>query len=596
MSIKGKTSDQNTDPDVRYTTVQPIGSRKVGLDVLPKALFPIQILPFNPEAGSTETTIVLTGHTAREGDVLRFTSGANRNMEATVSSVTANEIILGTKLLGVPLVADTFLIMRHITLTIDESGALSTTSGPIQYVLDGANQQVIEDTADPTNNRALPTEAFLTVDGVQVPLNIDTAVAANNVVLPSGLYMMKDGENVPVSKDTAVSANTQPIPVELVAADGTETSFTITVNGAEVNVQLNHNPAVGSADSVLVGTAGAARYLTIDTDDDVQTKDRNLNTAIGAQADAVATSDTGTFSFISLFKRSLERLTGLLDKYKTRDSALAATGDLMPIAGTDGTVYKALKTDSTGKLEVINSGLDPAILGRKAAAISQSMVISTEDFAELTAIKTAVETLDNIVNGSNQASSSIDNIDASYLGRQAEALGQSVTLSTEDKADLAAIRTSVELMDDVVNGSSQNATSLDNIDATYLGRQAEALGQTVTLSTEDKAALDSIASAAEAGLVPIQQVVVNMAVNNIPNGSRYVAIADIGAVAAKKIHIFMQTGEPVWVSQGSTRKLVVPSGGMPTSFEIDLVANSSLELEAYNTVITSGLMTINLWG
>ena len=73
--------------------------------------------------------------------------------------------------------------------------------------------------------------------------------------------------------------------------------------------------------------------------------------AFGAKADSAATSDTGTFSFVSLFKRLLQRFK-LVD-YDTSAGTdnVAGVGLLLPSASgavAGGTTTNPLRTDPTG--------------------------------------------------------------------------------------------------------------------------------------------------------------------------------------------------------------------------------------------------------
>lgn len=83
---------------------------------------------------------------------------------------------------------------------------LSTSSSPIEFTLDGADQAVTEDTGTPANNRPLPNKLFIQKDGVTLPIN----------------------------KDTGTPANTLGLPVEIVAASGTP----INITAGDLNVQL----------------------------------------------------------------------------------------------------------------------------------------------------------------------------------------------------------------------------------------------------------------------------------------------------------------------------------------------------------------------
>lgn len=80
------------------------------------------------EAGSTNQVIIATGHQARVGDLLRFTTaGQNYYVEMHVSSTTANAITLTRTLPGAPSVGDSFVIMRLVTPSIAADGSSNIT-------------------------------------------------------------------------------------------------------------------------------------------------------------------------------------------------------------------------------------------------------------------------------------------------------------------------------------------------------------------------------------------------------------------------------------------------------------------------------------
>lgn len=219
-NIKGFTDDKRQGEQA-YTTVQPIGSGRAALDVLPKALFYTDTASTDlVEAGSTTSSIVATAHGARRGDVIRFVTGLNDRIEATILEVPdANTMEIGQVLPNDPVVGDEFQIGRHITLTLNQDGALAVTSGPVQFTKDGATQTVTEDTAVPANNEPLPNKLFITKDGVVSPVN----------------------------KDTGTPSNTLAIPVEIVGTTGQE----ITITAGDINVQTSHLGA--NFDSMRIG-------------------------------------------------------------------------------------------------------------------------------------------------------------------------------------------------------------------------------------------------------------------------------------------------------------------------------------------------------
>ena len=223
-TTKGFGSDERVGATQRFQTIQPIGSKKAAMDMLPKALFPVSIIPINAEVNpdpSTEKRVMIsTGHSFREGDVVRWMTGNNSAVESTVDKIIdANSVMLAGSLEFAPIITDTYLPMRHITLTLDSSGSLVTSSGPIQFVQDAVTTMVEEDTVVPANNKALPSALFVHKDGVQYPVN----------------------------KDTVTPSQTLAIPVEIVGADGT----VINITAGDINVQTSH---VGpNADSMRIG-------------------------------------------------------------------------------------------------------------------------------------------------------------------------------------------------------------------------------------------------------------------------------------------------------------------------------------------------------
>jgi hypothetical protein len=69
------------------------------------------------------------------------------------------------------------------------------------------------------------------------------------------------------------------------------------------------NPASAPANVKIVSSALGAGAATAALQTTGNTSLANLDTNLGAKADAAATTDTGTFSLIALFKRALQSLT-----------------------------------------------------------------------------------------------------------------------------------------------------------------------------------------------------------------------------------------------------------------------------------------------
>lgn len=261
MAIKGFSSKYGTSTGKqRYNTVQDIGSGKSAMDVLPKALFPLAAIATVPDSiysgnnivNAGKRYLVKTAHSARVGDVIRFISGNNSGIEAPIEEIVdANTVLLGTVLPSDILITDQFFIMRHITLTIDSSGALSTTSGPTQFVKDAVTTVVNEDTTIPANNEPLPNKLFIDYNGAVRPVKYN-GTPADTVAVPVALTNLADGTNINITAGdinvqlTHIGAN----PDSTRIGDGTN-ELGITANN-EALVKVNTLDIVDHLDSALL--------------------------------------------------------------------------------------------------------------------------------------------------------------------------------------------------------------------------------------------------------------------------------------------------------------------------------------------------------
>lgn len=107
-------------------------------------------------------------------------------------------------------------------------------------------------------------------------------------------------------------------------------SLSVTISSDEGKIAVTDLTHV--KDSVKIGDGTTLAGVTLSNE--LKTNDANLNTAIGLKNDASATTDTGTFSLISLFKRSLEKLTILSSN--TSVLGIKHTGVLATINGNGG--------------------------------------------------------------------------------------------------------------------------------------------------------------------------------------------------------------------------------------------------------------------
>jgi hypothetical protein len=83
---------------------------------------------------------------------------------------------------------------------------------------------------------------------------------------------------------------------------------------------------------------------TVEISGDVTADLADIEDALGAPADAAASSDTGTFSLIAQFKRGLQSLTTLLSRIPALQSGAVPVGDNSGSLTVDGKSYRAAVT------------------------------------------------------------------------------------------------------------------------------------------------------------------------------------------------------------------------------------------------------------
>ena len=118
----------------------------------------------------------------------------------------------------------------------------------------------------------------------------------------TSLKVVIDGVVYAVKKDTGIPSNTVAIPVELSGASGP-----INITAGDLNVQLSDQGA--NADVTRIGDG--TNQLGINASKEALVLDSDLNLAIGEKTDAVATTDVGDFSLISLTKKVAKNISEL---------------------------------------------------------------------------------------------------------------------------------------------------------------------------------------------------------------------------------------------------------------------------------------------
>lgn len=303
MSVKGYPSQTALERGkADFATVEPVRGQQRGLSV--NAHVYVYIVTSDAaEAGSTTSIINATANVARVGDIINFTSGAFLNTEVKVEAVTANTITLVQDMPSAIATGVTFEILRpkYPVVGVDGSISVTTSQGPVQFVRDGVDTEVNEDTVTPANNRGLP----VTIVG-----------AAGEVQITAG------------SLEVHLSASGAS-PDSVRVSDGTD------------ELAIN---ADGSINTVVASSAlptGAATEVTLSA---VNGKLNSLGQkAMAASVPVVIASDQSPIA-----------VSGTVS---TSEQAVVADGGALPavvkvVGGFDGSLVQVIKTDAAGELQI----------------------------------------------------------------------------------------------------------------------------------------------------------------------------------------------------------------------------------------------------
>jgi len=248
MATDSGFSNQKKKGIAQYETIHNLGSSSYGKSAASKALFEIlpsaAIVSVSDILGSDGQVqywnIELTGHTASVGNTLRFDSGSLLNSYFEIMQVIDVDNFYVLPISDIkPAAAMTATVMGWVTqkMSVDGEVSVSITSTPTSYEYDGLPQTVIQDTADSTNNRALPNLNFIYKEGLQVPVT-----------------------------DSATPANVIAMPVKIMSAGGSN----INITAGDINIQTTDMGA--SFDSIRVGD-GSGNYIGVNASAEAKVHD-----------------------------------------------------------------------------------------------------------------------------------------------------------------------------------------------------------------------------------------------------------------------------------------------------------------------------------
>lgn len=413
----------------QFKTIHALGSDSYGAKVAQACLYEkkaasaiVAVNEILSSSGNLEFyEIELTAHGASVGDVLRMTSGSADGINFEIQKIIDVDKFYILPI-ATPSVADTAEVMGWtVTKTTKDGTTLVTISAaPIQFVKNGVDTEVEEDTVDQTNSEALPVALIDNVSGEKMQILDNPNTVRKEIQVHDEEQLQFLG-----TIDSSLSTIAQVVKdVNTVAP----TFAALMGMDDGTNMQSVKAGQQANADGLAVTLSTEQEQLLTDIE-------LNTNTALvtlGQATDAAAGTDTANTGFISLFKRNLEKLTSLLALFpssigqKTKagslsvvlasdNDALSVTGPLtdaqlrasaVPVSAAALPLPTGAATETT--LSAMSAKL-PASLGQKASAASLSAVLSTENEALINDIKsnTAALSIDSMSQSTTTGSATL---------------------------------------------------------------------------------------------------------------------------------------------------------------------------------------------
>ena len=163
------------------------------------------------------------GTPAKRGDIIRCEDGSAMQIEIPIIDVSEDGdfFLLSIKpqdnvVIPMPEAGDTFYILRHTTQRVDSTGSQIVVAepGPTQFVLDGLDVEVEEDTTTPANNKPLPTKIF---DAGNLPINPATEETLLDVLVFTQSIDAKIFQDQQLSADSisvVLASDQTPVPTQ----------------------------------------------------------------------------------------------------------------------------------------------------------------------------------------------------------------------------------------------------------------------------------------------------------------------------------------------------------------------------------------------
>lgn len=408
MSIQARSTlgklEKENDKDLRrlqYVTGQKAGPSRRALDTF--ALGVYEVAADIVEAGSDNNLVNLTAHAARAGDILRIDSTANNIQELEVSIdeiVSPNSLRLGAVLSANLVAGDTVTILRPITPRMGPTGATLATLDPaaIMFRKNGSLVEVLEDTATPANNEALPVK-LMGVNGTlnltANDLDISSSHTEDSIAIGDGTEILQiNAAGEATVRDADSIAALQGISGKLVESVADATNSSSTPLGANITFTGAYFECLHHATLAIIIKADQAGTLTLDYSHDgvnVTAQEIIPMTPVsgklytfGCKSRYIRVSFTNgataqtVFSLQSIFhKEAVKPSTHMANDVIVDADDCELMKSILTGKAPDDT-YKNVQVTNGGNLKTALQEIDGVLKGSQVSASSLSVALSSE--------------------------------------------------------------------------------------------------------------------------------------------------------------------------------------------------------------------------
>lgn len=321
----------------QFKTIQPLGSDRqgtvngtLGLTTVTSGVSLDQALI---SIDRKSVRLWLPGHGARKDDVIRVLNGDNAGFEIVVDSIVDTNYLNILNIVPSPFAGDgseQVDVLRWITLALDPSGNINVAPAAGGATEAKQDDQIV--IAGETNDK------------------LDTLIA----------------------KDFSTSAkqDTGNASLSTIAAK----DFATSAKQDTGNASLSTIAGKDFSTSAKQDTGNASLATIAGKDFSTSAKQDTMIAAIGAPADAAASSDTGTFSLISFIKRGLQNWTTLQAKIPALGQALMAVSFPVVIASNQSAIPTTTSVvDPTASGNITTQNLVPAGVATTNSAVEISL-------------------------------------------------------------------------------------------------------------------------------------------------------------------------------------------------------------------------------